>query len=74
VRYFLARRGIRVLSRGAYPRNGDWYELHHHRYDVTLDMVSAHGRPARRLSLLMVVTFRELGARHAVFVWISPPR
>jgi hypothetical protein len=37
-------------------------------------MVSAHGRPARRLSLLMVVTFRELGARHAVFVWISPPR
>jgi hypothetical protein len=72
VRFFLVRRGIRVLSRGAYLRNGDWYELHHRPYDLRLVMTDVRRRPVRRMSLLIGVGFTENGARHAVLVWTSP--
>lgn len=71
IRFFMARRGVRVLSRGAFQRNGDWYELHRRPYD-TLVAVSDRPRPPRRgLRLLIRVGFREAGAAHSVFVWMS---
>jgi hypothetical protein len=71
VRFHLVRRGIRVLSRGAYLRNGGWYELDHRPYELTLEMTDEPRRPDRRMSLLIAVHFRESRARHAVFVWRS---
>lgn len=71
VRFFLARRGTRVLSRGAYLRNGDWYELRHRPYDVRLVMTDVRRRPGRHMSLLIGVAFTENGAHHTVFVWIG---
>jgi hypothetical protein len=74
VRFFLARRGIRVLSRGAYFRNGFWYELDHRPYDLRLALTDVRRRPGRRMSLLIEVGFRENRADHRVFVWIAPAR
>jgi len=47
VRFFLARRGVRALSRGAYLRNGGWYELYRRPYDRTLELAGCAGAPAR---------------------------
>jgi hypothetical protein len=71
VRYVLVRHGDRVLSRGAAPRDGDWYELDHRRYDTIVALTDRPKPPGRRLSLLVHVGFTELGVRHAVFVWTS---
>ena len=72
VRFELAGRGIRVLSRGAAARNGDWYELDHRRYDVILTLTDRPRRPrGEHASLLIHERFVELGARHAVFVWMA---
>jgi hypothetical protein len=73
VRYFLARRGIRVLSDGARSRNGDWYELDHRPYALTLDMTDVDHRP-RHMTLLVRVAFSELGVPHQAFVWIASTR
>jgi hypothetical protein len=72
VRFFLARQGHRVLSRGAYFRNGDWYELRHRPYDLRLVMTDVRRRPDPRMSLLTGVGFTESRVRHTVLVWISP--
>jgi hypothetical protein len=74
VRFFLVRQGHRVLSRGAYYRNGDWYELRHRPYGVRLVMTDVRRRPRPGLSLLIGVGFTEAGARHSVLVWASPKR
>jgi hypothetical protein len=71
VRYGLARRGIRVLSRGAANRNGDWYELDHRRYDTVVTLTDRPRRPGSRASLLVHVRFTERGAASSVFVWLS---
>ena len=72
VRFFLARRGVRALSRGAYQRNGGWYELYRRPYERTLELTDVRRRPGPRMSLLIGVGFRESGAGHSVFLWISP--
>jgi hypothetical protein len=74
VRFFLVRRGDRVLSRGANLRNGDWYELRHRPYNLRLALTDVRRRPVRHMSLLIGVGFRENGAHHTVFVWISRAR
>jgi hypothetical protein len=73
VRFFLARRGVRVLSNGARSRNGDWYELDHRPYDLTVDMTDVDRRPPGT-ALLVGVGFSELRVRHQVFVWLSTTR
>jgi hypothetical protein len=72
VRYFLARRRIRVLSEGASPRNGSWYEYYHRPFQLALDLTDKRRPPRPGASLLIGVGFREAGAGHSVFAWISP--
>jgi hypothetical protein len=68
VRFALARRGIRVLSRGAASRNGAWYELDHHRYGTVITLTDRPRRP-RGASLLVCVSFTEHRLASSVFVW-----
>lgn len=70
VRFALARRGIRVLSRKAAPRNGAWYELDHHAYGARITLTDRPRRPPRA-ALLIRRDFIEAGAAHSVFVWLS---
>ena len=70
VRFALARRGIRVLSRKAAPRNGDWYELDHRAYDERITLTDRPRRPPAA-ALLIRCGFAEAGRRHSVFVWLS---
>jgi hypothetical protein len=74
IRYDLARRGDRVLSRGAWFRVGRWYELDHRPYDAVITLTDRPRRPSRRASRLIRVGFTEAGARHSVYVWISRGR
>jgi hypothetical protein len=72
IRYDLARRGDRVLSRGAWRRDGTWYELDHHPYNTTVTLTDRPHRPTRRASLLAHVGFTEGRLRSAVYVWLAP--
>jgi hypothetical protein len=70
VRFQLARRGIRVLSKGAGARNGAWYELDHHPYGTVLTLTD-HPRHPHRAALLVHVRFTEHAASSSVFVWVA---
>jgi hypothetical protein len=71
IRYDLARRGDRVLSRGASFRNGRWYELDHRPYGAVITVTDRPRRPSRRASELFHVGFTESGTRSAVYTWIA---
>jgi hypothetical protein len=71
VRYDLARRGDRVLSRGASLRNGRWYELDHRPYDTVVTLTDRRRRPNSGASLVIRVGYVEAGTRSSVYVWIS---
>jgi hypothetical protein len=71
IRYDLARRGDRVLSRGASFRNGRWYELDHRPYGAVITVTDRPRRPSRRASELIHVGFTESGTRSAVYTWIA---
>jgi hypothetical protein len=75
IRYDLVRRGDRVLSKGAWVRNGRWYELDHHPYDATVTVTDRRRRPGKRAALLIRVAYTERGLRSSVYVWMaSAPR
>jgi hypothetical protein len=70
VRYEIARRGIRVLSKGATERNGAWYELDDRRCDTVITLTDRPRRPDHA-ALILHVRFAEHGVAHSVFVWQS---
>jgi hypothetical protein len=72
VRYEIARRGIRVLSKGATARNGAWYELDHRPYDTVITLTDRPRRPDHA-ALILHVRFAEHGVAHSMFVWQSRP-
>jgi hypothetical protein len=71
IRYDLVRHGDRVLSKGAWVRNGRWYELDHHAYDATITLTDRPRRPGRRAALLTRVGYSERGLRSSVYVWMA---
>jgi hypothetical protein len=71
IRYDLVRHGDRVLSNGAWFRNGRWYELDHHPYDATVTLTDRRRRPGRGAALLIRVGYTERGLRSSVYVWMT---
>jgi hypothetical protein len=71
IRYDLVRHGDRVLSNGAWVRNGRYYELDHHPYDATVTLTDRRRRPGRRAALLIRVGYTERGLHSFVYVWMS---
>jgi hypothetical protein len=72
IRFDLARRGDRVLSKGASLRNGDWYELDHESYSATVAVSDRDRRPVRHARLLVRAGYVEAGLRSEVYVWLTP--
>jgi hypothetical protein len=71
IRYDLVRHGGRVLSNGAWVRNGRWYELDHHVYDATVTLTDRRRRPGRNAALLIRVGYTERGLHSSVYVWMA---
>ena len=71
LRYDLARRDVRVLAKGSYQRLGYWYELFKRPYNMTLYVANSSRPPAKGVSLLSHVAFKDAFGPHKVYVWLS---
>jgi hypothetical protein len=70
LRYLLVRNGVRVLSRGAYQRLGDSYELDHRSYDATVYVGDRLRPPAADTRLVARARYVDGWGPWTVSVWV----
>jgi hypothetical protein len=71
LRYLLVRRGVRVLSRGAFQRLGSYYEVDHRPYDATVYVRDRLGPPAAHATLVARTHYVDGWGPWTVSVWVA---